>query len=119
MFGCAAIRYFRSFLDGRHVTVITDHEALKFLMSNKEAKGKLSRWQMFLNLFEIEIKHVKGTDNVAADALSRLCLDKPPVVAVLLASKAELDHEDKLLILKSFHDDPESGGHDGIAQSLC
>ena len=81
-----SLKYFRSFFEGRHVTVYSDHDALQYLLSGKEAKGRQARWQIFLNSFDIDIKHVKGVDNAAADALSRLCLDRPDLVASALMS---------------------------------
>ena len=35
---------FHSYLIGSHVIVYTDHSALKYLLSKKDAKPKLVRW---------------------------------------------------------------------------
>ncbi|CAN6711701.1 unnamed protein product [Malus baccata var. baccata] len=50
----------------------TDHAALKYLLTKKEAKPRLIRWMLFLQEFELEIRDKKGSENVVADHLSRL-----------------------------------------------
>ncbi len=37
----------------------------------------MRRWQLTLQEFDFEYKHIKGEDNVVADAFSRLCGHHP------------------------------------------
>ena len=46
---------FRSYLVGSKVIVYTDHSALKYLLSKKEAKPRLIRWILLLQEFDLEI----------------------------------------------------------------
>ncbi|XP_021714895.1 uncharacterized protein LOC110682862 [Chenopodium quinoa] len=67
-----AIEKFRSYLVGSKVIVFTDHAALKYLLSKKDAKQRLIRWVLLLQDYDIEIRDKKGAENVVADHLSRL-----------------------------------------------
>ncbi|XP_070667582.1 uncharacterized protein [Malus domestica] len=83
-----ALDKFRSYLLGTKVIVYSDHEALKYLLTKKEAKPRLIRWMLLLQEFNIEIRDKKGSENVVADHLSHL-----------------VHGEDSLPILETFSDD--------------
>ncbi len=52
--------------------VYTDHNPLVFLNRMKHNNQRLMRWSLFLQTFELDIRHIRGKDNVIADALSRV-----------------------------------------------
>jgi hypothetical protein len=54
------------------VIVYSDHAALKYLLTKKDAKPRLIRWILLLQEFDIEIRNKKGVENSVADHLSRL-----------------------------------------------
>ncbi|GKC58078.1 reverse transcriptase domain-containing protein [Tanacetum coccineum] len=53
-------------------TVYTDHLALKYLLTKKDAKPRLLWWVLLLQEFDVVIRDKKGEENLAADHLSRL-----------------------------------------------
>ncbi|CAN6687791.1 unnamed protein product [Malus baccata var. baccata] len=67
-----ALDKFRSYLLGTKVIIFTDHAALKYLLTKKEAKPRLIRWMLLLQEFDIEIRDKKGVENVLVDHLSRM-----------------------------------------------
>ena len=66
------VKHYKHYLMGKKFTILTDHMSLKWLMGYKNPTGRLARWIFTLQMFNFEIKHIKGSENVMADALSRL-----------------------------------------------
>ncbi|KAG6438864.1 hypothetical protein O3G_MSEX000284, partial [Manduca sexta] len=66
-----AISKFRGYIEGLPVTVITDHQALKWLMSLRSPTGRIARWALQIQAYDITIKYTPGRTNVVADTLSR------------------------------------------------
>nr|GEV19243.1 reverse transcriptase domain-containing protein [Tanacetum cinerariifolium] len=67
-----AFKKFRSYLIMNKSVVYTDHSALKYVFSKKDAKARLLRWILLLQEFDFKVIDTKGAENYAADHLSRL-----------------------------------------------
>ena len=67
----AAIKYFDVYLVGRQFQVITDHKALKYLHTMKNANPRLTRWALAIQPFEFTIEHRPGSSHNNADGMSR------------------------------------------------
>jgi hypothetical protein len=67
-----ALRKWRHYLHGGpKFDIVTDHMALRWLMSLREPRGRLSRWMVEVQEFDYEISHVPGSSLVVPDCLSR------------------------------------------------
>src|SRR5690606_8336942 len=67
-----AFEKFRSYLVGSKVIVHTDHAALRYLLTKKDAKPRFLRWILLLQEFNLEIRDKKGVENGVANHLSRM-----------------------------------------------
>ena len=78
-----AIERWHTYLWGRKFLLRTDHNPLTSLLGatlTKRAGHRVARWRSRLKVYNFDVKHVKGVDNVIADTMSRLPVgDKTPV----------------------------------------
>jgi cleavage and polyadenylation specificity factor subunit 1 len=65
------LKEFKNILLGHKIVIHTDH---KNLLYEKTPSARLMRWRHLLEEFAPQWEHVKGVENVVADALSRLDL---------------------------------------------
>ena len=54
-------------------TLRCDHKPLETFLSGGMKIAKLDRWAILLQEYDIQFIHIKGKDNILADAISRLC----------------------------------------------
>lgn len=100
-----ASKHFRYLIEGRPLTVYTDHKPLVYAFKNNNSIGKNDtprrlRHLDFILQFCTAIEYVSGTENVVADALSRIyTIDFPsPIDYEKLAEAQKNDKELKYLI---------------------
>ena len=72
-----ATRKWSQFLKGRHFTLVTDQRSVAFMFDQKN-RGKIKNtkimvWRFELGQLNYSIRHRPGKDNVAPDAMSRIC----------------------------------------------
>ena len=86
-----AVQHFRPYLMGKTFDILTDHRPLVYLFGMDEPSSRLTKFRLKLAEFDFNIKHVKGRQNVTADALSRIIItskelkdleNKPNVMAI-------------------------------------
>ena len=69
------LKEFRSLLWGQELIVHTDH---KNIIYGNLSNDRITRWRLLLEEYSPTFLHIKGVDNVVADALSRLDKNEPP-----------------------------------------
>ena len=69
-----SFKKFRSYIVNSKVIVYTDHAAIKYILSKKDAKPRLIRLILLLQEFDVEIRDKKGAENFVAYHLSRMNL---------------------------------------------
>ena len=66
-----SINYWHHYLSGMKFTVVTDHQALKYLRTLKKTNSRLLKWSLKLDMYWFDVIYRKGSENTEADCLSR------------------------------------------------
>lgn len=108
-----AIRHFRHFLECRDFRVYTDHEPLTTALgSTREKSPRQARHLDHIAQYTSDIRYIKGAENFAPDALSRIeSLDFTSSDLMRLFEAQEKDEE-----LKIFLQNPPSGSKVNLVQ---
>ncbi len=69
--GVWAFKHFRDIIFDYPNTVYTDHTAVTQFCYGKNLTGRLARWYLTIQQFELTFKYLPCKTNTAADALSR------------------------------------------------
>lgn len=83
------VRHFQTYLYGGQFTVLTDRNAVRWLMNIKEPTGRLARWAFLLQQHDCIIEYRSGMSNGNADALSRRTYH--PVVAAYEKPRVQVE----------------------------
>jgi phospholipid-translocating ATPase len=67
-----ALAHFRCYLFGTQLTLVTNHQPLKwFLMGSDKLTRKFARWVLILLEYDFQVVHRRGVANLDANGLSR------------------------------------------------
>jgi hypothetical protein len=89
----SSVRAFRAHLHGIRLTVVTDHQALTFVIGANHKSMQLCRWRAALAEFDFDIEHRSGKDIAFVDYWSRAPLPGAPPTA---EEERPLAHHDAL-----------------------
>ncbi|MCO5602994.1 hypothetical protein L7F22_057136 [Adiantum nelumboides] len=93
-----ALDSWKHYLLGTPFILQTDHQSLKYFMTQTKLSDKQMRWANFLSRFNFHIAHIAGKHNQVADALSRW----PKVNTVSIAT-----HNDLSSMIDEYAIDPD------------
>jgi len=66
------IEKFLKYHEHREFILETDNQALLWLLSHPRQLGKIGRWIAKISVLKFQVRHIRGTQNIVADALSRM-----------------------------------------------
>jgi RNase H-like domain found in reverse transcriptase len=70
-----AVTHLRQYLERQNFTMVTDHQALRWVKKLSNAQGRLVRWRLRFEEFYFRVEYGPGSSTRAADTVSRL---EPP-----------------------------------------
>ncbi|CCD25382.1 uncharacterized protein NDAI_0F00630 [Naumovozyma dairenensis CBS 421] len=95
----------RHYLLGKKFKLYTDHQSLKYVLTERSFKLRLARWWDDLADYNFKIIHIKGKNN-HVDALSRLnAIDTESTERTI--SRISLDPQHLTTLRKEYQKDPE------------
>lgn len=65
-------------LQGAQFQWLMDHKGLTYLVNQKNLSGRQARWLGKISSFSFKVVYIEGSENVVADALSRLYSNDSP-----------------------------------------
>jgi len=66
-----SFKKFRHYLLGYKAKIVTDHKALTYLVNEPNPNGRLARWLLLMEEFDIDIVHRLGRRHGNVDGLTR------------------------------------------------
>lgn len=79
-----ALNKWSQFLLGSKFSIHRDHNCLQFLLQQKTLSTKKHKWMEKLSMFNMEILHKRGKDNVVFDTLPQKYEDTTTCVALVV-----------------------------------
>ncbi|UYV66080.1 hypothetical protein LAZ67_4000089 [Cordylochernes scorpioides] len=103
------VKHFSYFLDGKTFMLFTDHKPLTYAFTSKsERSPRQERHLNYLSQFSMDIRYVKGSENIVADTLSRIEIETFNHTKVNLDLNAFPEFQEKDKELKTLIDNSNS-----------
>jgi len=66
-----ALKMWRHYFLGKRFVLMSDHIRLRYLFDQPNLSAKKARWLATISKLDIDIRYIKGKENMVEDALSR------------------------------------------------
>ena len=76
--GIETMLRYADILQGARFQWLTDHKGLVHLLNQKNLSGRQARWLEKISSFSFKVTYIQGSENLVADALSRLYSNDSP-----------------------------------------
>ncbi|UYV70460.1 hypothetical protein LAZ67_7003079 [Cordylochernes scorpioides] len=104
-----SVKHFSYFLDGKTFMLFTDHKPLTYAFTSKsERSPRQERHLNYLSQFSMDIRYVKGSENIVADTLPRIEIETFNHTKVNLDLNAFPEIQEKDKELKTLIDNSNS-----------
>ncbi|UYV71006.1 hypothetical protein LAZ67_8001389 [Cordylochernes scorpioides] len=104
-----SVKHFSYFLDGKTCMLFTDHKPLTYAFTSKsERSPRQERHLNYLSQFSMDIRYLKGSENIVADTLSRIEIETFNHTKVNLDLNAFPEIQEKDKELKTLIDNSNS-----------
>ncbi|CAN6473212.1 unnamed protein product [Victoria cruziana] len=119
-----AVEKWRPYLLGRRFVVRTDHSSLRYMLSQRVSTPTQQRWLAKLLGYDFVIEYKKGTENSAADSLSRLTEHLCTLSAITtdlwdrLTREQDSDDSTRLLKVSTAHHPQTDGQSEVVNRTL-
>jgi hypothetical protein len=122
-----ALRKWEYLLRDRKFTILTDHENLTRLRTERNTNKMVTRWFMAYQEYDvIAWLHVPGVENEVPDSFSRLCAstydgqeDQHPTSLLFQLTGYEMDPKNWEIIRTKGHGNGSDRGHGGVQRTLA
>lgn len=89
-----ALEKFKMYLEHKPFQLETDNQALSWVLARPRRTGRIARWAVRISAFQFKVKHIRGTENVVADGLSRMFDDEKHADAHELMKVIEVEPDE-------------------------
>ena len=97
------VKFWHIYLYGVEFTIITDHWALKWILSIKDPEGRLARWAIVLSMYLFVLIHRAGRIHSNVDILSRPVL---PIEAAIDEIRLLQNEDERVVGVDIYEDEP-------------
>jgi hypothetical protein len=98
-----AFEKFRLYLLHKKFLLQTDNSALSWILGHTKQLGRIARWILKIQEFQFDVEHIRGTQNLIADTLSRMYQTEKQLSVETIPDVSNVLLSDFPLVFQEFH----------------